>query len=199
MKQIIVVFLIFLGFYKLQFGQNECADFVMSITDFHSKNIMISGTYDSLLNKMGEPMSVVSRDSFPIVDSIYNLNEKRKFHYYSIDIERIFFDGLMYTCYNDSVQLTFIDFSKINDTLIINNISFYKGLDMDNLLKECNMDTSCVTLAFDGYYLSHKRLHQVFFYSKYIVLLGFHFYFDLDTKKLWYADFDLQRGDGIIH
>jgi hypothetical protein len=160
---------------------------------------MLIGSKDSLLSKMGEPKSVIIDDDFPIVDSIYYFYGKTKFHYYYIDIEYYFYEGMTYACYNDSVQLSWIDFTKTNDTLIVDNICFYKDLDMDNLLKKCKMDTSCVSSAFDWYYQSYKIVHQVFFYSKYIVLLGFHFYFDMDTKKIWYADFDLQRGDGIIH
>ena len=195
----ILTFLLLISFCKTTFGQNNCHDLEFMITDFYSKDIIITGTKDSLLNKMGTPLKINIVKDYTVTDSISTINKKTTIHRSQIDIEFIFYDGLQYVCYKDSVQLLVIDFIKNDVNLFANNTCFCQNLELDTLLRKYDIDTLCVNVTSEWYYASYKKIYQVAFYSKIFALSSFRFFFNYNTKKLWYADFDFNKTGGIIH
>ncbi|PKP15597.1 MAG: hypothetical protein CVU06_16255, partial [Bacteroidetes bacterium HGW-Bacteroidetes-22] len=193
----LLTFLLINGCYLMLFGQNPCADLELVITDFRSTDIMITGDKESLLREMGTPLRIKPYCDYEIVDSICFDNGKVKRFYSKIDIKYIDYDGLQYVCYNDSVQLTFIDFVKNNVKIFINNIIFCQDLELDTLVKELNINDSCTWTFSDWYYQLNKKIIGVGFNSKILAFYGFRFYFDFDTRKLWYADLDFINTGGI--
>ncbi|HBZ66553.1 MAG TPA: hypothetical protein DEO70_06925 [Bacteroidales bacterium] len=193
----LLTFLLINGCYLMLFGQNPCSDLELVMTDFRSTDIIITGDKESLLREMGSPLNIKSYYDYDIVDSISYDNGKVKMHHSKIDIEYIYYDGLQYVCYIDSVQLTIVDFVKKNIKISLNNIIFCQDLELDTLLKRLNIDDSCVWITPDWYYQSYKKMYQVAYSSEIFALSGFRFYFDFDTKKLWYADLDFINTGGI--
>ena len=72
----------------------------LSVADFSSDDIIVMGTYDELLSKMGEPKR--STDRF----TMYRMNDSL------INIPGMFYDGISYIRRGDSVQLAFVDIRK---------------------------------------------------------------------------------------
>ena len=72
----------------------------LSVADFSSDDIIVMGTYDELLSKMGEPKR--STDRF----TMYRMNDSL------INIPGILYDGISYIRRGDSVQLAFVDIRK---------------------------------------------------------------------------------------
>lgn len=194
----IIVFLFLNGLCSILLGQTQCIYLEFKITDLKSKDLIIIGSKDSLIKLKGDPLYITSRDSCLITDSISISNKKTKLHQNYIDIEFINYDGLKYVCYKDSVQLTVVDFTKNDSKLFLNNIVFCKDLELDTLLKNMNIDSSCISISNDWYYESYDKMYQVAFISKDFALSGFRFYFDYETKRLWYADLDFINTGGIF-
>ena len=194
-----IIFLLFLIVFCELKGQNNCNETEFLISDFQSENILILGSKDSLLKKMGEPLKIVTDSNYLVIDSISNINRIYKRYYSYIAIEYLFFDGLQYICYNDSVQLLFIDFTIANNSLLLNNLILNRNLELDTLLEKFGIDNSCVNITFNVYYISHKKVYQVAFNSRKFAPSGFGFFFDYSLKKLWYIEFGANKTGGIIH
>lgn len=72
----------------------------LSVADFSSDDIIVMGTYDELISRMGEPERYSDRyAASKINDSL-------------IYIPGLFYDGISYLRRGDSVQLGFVDFRK---------------------------------------------------------------------------------------
>lgn len=180
------------------FGQDRCTYIEILLTDFKSNNLIIFDSREFLYSAMGVPNKIYSEDDKSIVDSVTYENGKNIYHYSSIDIEYLEYNGMQYICYNDSVQLTVVDFTKNNAMLYFGDICFSKNLDLDTLLKMCNYGVDCISRYWDWYYGTYAEMYQISFISKIFPISGFLFYFDIDTRKLWYASFSFNKVGGIV-
>lgn len=168
----------------------------LSVTDFSSNDIIVMGTYDELVAKMGEPVKY----SNSII--IAKMNCDTLTH-----IPGIFYDGISYIRRGDSVQLHFVDFRKCGAELTLqtgggrpmkidsNTLcdDFYAYMD-----KYVFPDGDCQTLpdkekmSFDAHYMTEGMCYALEFVSD---TLDKHYVhaiapvFTPQDKRLWYIEF----------
>ena len=79
----------------------------LSVVDFSSDDIIVTGTYDELIAKMGEPKHYSNSGC------IAKCNDTNAI------IPLLFYDGINYIRKGDSVQLFFVDFRKLGVSLTL--------------------------------------------------------------------------------
>ncbi len=178
-------------------GQSNCNEIEFLMTDFKSEDVLIVGSKEFMFKKMGKPLSINIDNDYLIWDSISNVNGRLKRSYSHISVEFINYNGVQYIGYNDSVQVSVIDFFKTNYVVFLGNVELSNCLDLDTFLQKFGIDKSCVNITFDGFYGSDKNVYHFGFYSK-ISPSWFNFFFDYNTRKLWYIDFGVKKTGGII-
>ena len=175
----------------------------LSVADFSSDDIIVMGTYEELVNKMGKPEKFLDTYAFAIIKDS------------SIRISGISYDGITYIRHNDSVQLSFVDFRRscVKLTLQIGNgdpltidsntlcDEFYAYMD-----KYVLPDGDCLTLpdedkmSFEGHYMTDGMYYALGFvsdtldkrHSNTIVPV-----FTSQDKRLWYIEFPVVDMGGL--
>ncbi len=164
----------------------------LSVADFSSDDIIVMGTYDELLSKMGEPKR--STDRF----SMYRRNDSL------VNIPGMFYDGISYIRRGDSVQLVFVDIRKSGVKLTLqtgggqpltldsNSLcdDFYAymgkyvfpGNDFNNLPDE-------EKTSFETHYMIEDWVYTIGFVCDTIENLLIMPVYTLQDKRLWYIDF----------
>lgn len=175
----------------------------LSVADFSSDDIIVMGTYDELISRMGEPERCSDRyATYKIKDSL-------------IYIPGMFYDGISYIRRGDSVQLAFVDFRKSGVKLTLqtgggqpltldsNSLcdDFYAymgkyvfpGNDFNNLPDENK-------ISFESHYLIEDRVYTMGFVCDTIdknhSLLIMPVYTIMD-KRLWYIEFSVIDMGGL--
>lgn len=169
----------------------------LSVTDFSSNDIIVMGTYEELVAKMGEP--VKCSNHITIIDEMNSDT--------LTPIPGIYYDGISYIRRGDSVQLHFVDFRKCGAELTLqagggrpmkidsNTLcdDFYAYMD-----KYVFPDGDSQTLpdkekmTFDAHYMTEGMYYALEFVSD--TLDKHHFYgiapvFTPQDKRLWYIEF----------
>ena len=167
----------------------------LSVADFSSDDIIVMGTYDELISRMGEPERYCDRYALPKVkDSL-------------IYIPGMCYDGISYIRRGDSVQLAFVDFRKSGvkltlqtgggDPLELDSNSlcddFYSY--MGNYVfpgNDFNSLPDAYKMSFDVYYMTEGSYYCLGFVcdtieKKYSFLIMP--VFTPQDKRLWYIEF----------
>lgn len=175
----------------------------LSVADFSSDDIIVMGTYEELVNKMGKPEKFL--DTYAVA----------KIKDSSIRISRISYDGITYIRHNDSVQLSFVDFRRscVKLTLQIGNgepltidsntlcDEFYAYMD-----KYVLPDGDCLTLpdedkmSFEGHYMTDGMYYALGFVSDTLDKRHSNYIFPIFTpqdKRLWYIEFSIVDMGGL--
>lgn len=176
----------------------------LSISDFSSDDIIVMGTYEELVNKMGKPEKYSDTYAYSIIKDS------------SIRISGISYDGITYIRHNDSVQLSFVDLRRSSVKLTL-QISGGEPLTIDsNTLCEdfyAYMDKYVFSGGnyhilsdedkmsfFEGHYMTEGKYYALGFvsdtldkrHSNTIVPV-----FTSQDKRLWYIEFPVVDMGGL--
>ena len=167
----------------------------LSVADFSSDDLIVMGTYDELIAKMGEP------EHYSDTGCIAKCNDT------SIYIPVMYYPGVSYIRKDDSVQLFFVDFRKsaakltlqigdVNPLTIDSNTvcdDFYAYMDQF-VFADGNSSTlpDEERMSFDAYYMTEGLYYALGFpcdtidkrFGNIITPI-----FTPGDKRLWYIDF----------
>lgn len=175
----------------------------LSVADFSSDEIIVMGTYDELIAKMGEPEHYSERGC------VAKCNDT------SVYIPVMYYPGIWYIRKSDSVQLFFVDF-RISDAKLTLQIGDAKPLTIDSntlcddfyayMDKFVFADSNSSTLpdkermAFDVHYMT-DGLYYVQGFSCDTIDKKFGNIicpvFTPDDRRLWYIEFGAVDMDGL--